>query len=357
MKKRCFLFLMMLMVLQSPIWGQLSKGAITLQGELGAGHQWAGPEGPEGIYLNWSPGFGIMLTDHFMTGVAIGGGAIPSDNLDTEALLQPFVRYYFNSNSSKKQFFAGTYVGIPIGDVFPFTATALGGVDYFITPNFALEGTLGFTYLEDQENLISLGLGIRSFFSRADRTNMGQAEGAMSSGSWLVGVSQAALGYQNSIFQFNLSPNVGYFLTSQLVLGGRLGSSIATGNNGNNRTYNAYSFRLQPFARYYAFQTGRWHWFGEVGGGIDLAGTNQEDLWEFRSRNFFAQATLGSNLFLAPSVALELSLNLSREFDANIRSEWNQDVTPIPDIDGSIESRTLLVAFQVGFQFFLDNQE
>lgn len=352
MKKEYIFLLLLFVTLQYSVFGQLSKGAITLQGELGIGYQWAAEQGRQGLSLPFSPGFGIMVNNNIMIGGVVGGMVSSSDNINTEAWIQPFIRYYFNPASTKNLFFAGINAGIPTGDEPPFNASILGGINRFISPNLAIEGTLGYTYLEDQASLIAAGVGLRVFLSSEDQSAIKTAVGNLSSGSWMLGANRFSLSYFDNVFQINLSPNAGYFINDHLVVGGVLGSSLITGRNGN-RTLSGISLQLQPFARYYLLQTGRWHWFGEVGGGINYSRTKQEELWESQSRNFFTHVRAGANLFLTSSVALEFALNATREFDANLQSEWNQDVIQIPQIDGRIDSRNIQLSLQVGLQFFL----
>lgn len=354
--QRLLSFLLLTFLFYAPTFGQISKGTITIQGQAGFGYQWAGSESPEGLYLNWSPGFGLMLTDGLMIGGVIGGSTSSADDIGTDAIIQPFIRYYFNPASSQNLYFAGGSIGIPVGSDFPLAGSVLAGVNRFITPNLALEGTIGYTLFELDDNQISAGLGLRVFLNREGIDDGENSAITPATGSLLVGSNNFRLGFTNNTFQFNLAPNLGYFLTKKIVLGGNLDFAFLNGGT-STRNFNSFSFQLQPFGRYYFLQSNRCHWFGELGGGIRYAKTTQEDLWDYRSNNFNVYGKAGVNLFVAPSVAFEFSVGLTHNFDANVNAQWNQDVIPLEDVIGRTDSQTTLLAFNVGLQFFIFKPE
>ncbi|MEL7221454.1 MAG: hypothetical protein AAGJ93_09060 [Bacteroidota bacterium] len=78
-----------------PLYGQLQKGDISLQGNLGLGYQWSASTA-EGISLPINPSVAFMVSDNWLLGAALGTGVMPGDDLGDNGLLQPFVRYYFN---------------------------------------------------------------------------------------------------------------------------------------------------------------------------------------------------------------------------------------------------------------------
>ena len=63
-----------------------------------------------------------------------------------------------------------------------------------------------------------------------------------------------------------------------------------------------------------------------------------------------------ANLFLAPNVSFEFSLDLRRSFDSNV--DYIYDPTGYPngapeDISGTIEDRQMELGLNLGLQFFL----
>ena len=64
----------------------------------------------------------------------------------------------------------------------------------------------------------------------------------------------------NGITNFNLSPNVGYFIIDDLAIGGQL---ILEAQNGEGDFNDATSFGFTPFVRYYFAGAGAARFFGQ----------------------------------------------------------------------------------------------
>lgn len=144
-------------------------------------------------------------------------------------------------------------------------------------------------------------------------------------GNWMVGGSGSFTNYK-STFQsgnseitqtgsaLNISPNLGYFILDNVVLGSIVSFNFSNPSGDNN---NSQGYGLSPFIRYYFrksdkminpfLQTG----YGFSKGKSDSGGSNKSSGYSIKG---------GSAIFLNSSVALELSLN----YDS---SKFNSDVT------------------------------
>lgn len=94
-------------------------------------------------------------------------------------------------------------------------------------------------------------------------------------GDWMVGANIAnGAAHLNSTvphqFNFNITPNGGYFLSNRLIVGAGIGMGVAIFTSKNY----AFSYGLSPFARYYfVSQSGLEHnklyLFGELSTGVN----------------------------------------------------------------------------------------
>lgn len=336
---------------------QLQKGDISLEGNLGIGYQWSAGTG-DGISIPVRPSAAWMVSDHWLLGAAFGANVYPGDDIDSDGFLGPFARYYFNPSSTTNNYFVGTSVNVLFLNNTELDATLSAGFNRFIGENLALETIMGYSLAQGRPNALSFGVGFRSFLSGDDWRTRKQAVNNLAQGGWLVGFSNASLFLTSDFINLGLSPNGGYFVTDRLVLGldGGIGIGNSIGNDVRNITTTVVS--LQPFVRYYFPNTGqRLIPFGQVGVGGTLSNIDQEDFFQQKSRQLSTHARLGANLFLAPNVAFEFSLDLRRAFNSDAEITYNRDAFPneeiFPNIDGTIENRELELSLNMGVQIFL----
>lgn len=133
-------------------------------------------------------------------------------------------------------------------------------------------------------------------------------------GNWMVGGSANFTNYK-STYQYGdtestqtgsglqISPNLGYFIKDNIVLGTALGFNYSNPSGDNN---NSFSYGIGPFARYYFrksdkminpfFQAS----YGFSQGKSDSGGDNKSNGYGLKG---------GTAIFFNSSVALELALN------------------------------------------------
>ncbi len=354
MKKNHLLCILLLFAIPFSLSAQLPKGSFSLEGNFGLGYRWATETNP-GLHLPWSPGYARMWTNHIFAGAAIGGSINSSDVVDTESFLQPFIRYYFNPGHDGLLYFAGANFGIPVGSDIPPASTLSLSANRMIAPNLALEAGLGYTIIEEAANIASLGVGLRTFFTGDAWQERKEVRPRVGRNHWLIGLSQMGFALQEDALQASFSPNLALFFAPQWATGMRTSVFLSGANNAGAPIRSAV-VQVAPFVRYYWDQSGRWHWFGELGGGWNASRSRREGFFDLRSQNGFLAASAGTNLFLAPSVALEMALIMDRQFDSRIRYDWDEQIFPpdlVSDSSGRLESRSTLLTFQLGLQFFL----
>ena len=130
-------------------------------------------------------------------------------------------------------------------------------------------------------------------------------------GNVIIGAQLANIGADlksgGSMFNFNLSPKVGWFVKDDLALGAKVDFGV-TATKGNKPIFD---IGLVPFARLYfggydvenKVKTTRL--FAEAGAGFGLKSSNGHSTQGFRGN-----AGLGVAYFVSPTVALETSANL-----------------------------------------------
>ena len=118
----------------------------------------------------------------------------------------------------------------------------------------------------------------------------------------------------NSVFSFNLNPDVGVFITDQAAVGGVLRFNISTSDGAT-----ATSFGIGPFVRYYldkAENTSR-PVFLTADFGFETAGISS-DFFDSSESGIFGGGGVGLSFFVTESVAIDgiLGLNYSGLADA-----------------------------------------
>ncbi|MEL7221453.1 MAG: hypothetical protein AAGJ93_09055 [Bacteroidota bacterium] len=232
------------------------------------------------------------------------------------------------------------------------------GFNRFIAPNLSLEASLGYAFGDaNLNNTVSAGLGLRSFLSKDNWQNRKSATSNLTQGSWLLGASNVGLTINGDFINVGISPNFGYFLTDRFVLGLNSSFSYASTINNDFNEFNTHGWSAQPFVRYYFpnQQGQRLVPFGQLGVGYAASNSFSENLYEISFNRWSTHASLGANLFLAPNVAFEFSLDLRRSFDSNAVYDYNEEnlSDDFLDFDGMLNDRELELGLNMGIQFFL----
>ena len=302
--------------------------------------------------------FAAMVSDHFMIGGSLAAvGELYQGNVVGGIALGPAIRYYINPASQRNNYFVGAdaiFGGSSfdeiiisqdgIADAFNFNV----GLNRFLNPNVSLEARANYSLRTDAfaPDVFSIDLGLRLFMDQEAREGHRTAVGTFEEGTVLLGVSNAQISFTSEVYDMSLAPNAAYFLNDRLAVGVGLNARIAAVRGNDNNT----SFlSIAPFTRYYFTSAGHVRWFGQVGAGIGLSTTNIVSLSEelkIKSTTYQMNARFGSNIFLTPHLALELSIGPSYFYG---ESTTNNDQFP-KSIDRSIR-----LVGEIGFQFFLDN--
>lgn len=151
---------------------------------------------------------------------------------------------------------------------------------------FTAVAVFGFISLQAQENQLNEG------FSKGD---------VFTTGSF--GFSSSKQGNVKST-NINFSPSVGYFLTENVALGGRLNFS----NNKVEATlgeFNSSGFGAEVFGRYYFTPASKFSVFGELAAGI--GNSKNEDAFgnENKTKSYGINAGLGLHYFLNSNFAIQ----------------------------------------------------
>ncbi|WP_333694399.1 outer membrane beta-barrel protein [Flavobacterium sp.] len=102
---------------------------------------------------------------------------------------------------------------------------------------------------------------------------------------------------------FEFSPAVGFFLTENIALGGRLGIMSEKNENGSAET-KMNGFGVEAFGRYYMTPASKFSVFGELAVGIGSFKTEVGPA-ETKSKTFGVNAGIGVNYFLSSNWAIE----------------------------------------------------
>jgi hypothetical protein len=147
----------------------LGKGTLLLGGSAGISNQerdfWR---------LEAAPNAGIFLTDRWVVGGAINLSysflTSGSESRGSLVGIIPFVRYYLNPNGGRSRWFLAADTGVVLGKITReggivpnlnytgFLTSGKVGINHFLTPSLALEGTFGVHYA-DYESKDNLNLG------------------------------------------------------------------------------------------------------------------------------------------------------------------------------------------------------
>jgi opacity protein-like surface antigen len=208
------------------------------------------------------------------------------------------------------------------------------GLNYFLSRNVALEGTINYLKTIDSyyDGSFGIDLGLQFFLSRKKSTYTTEEINYFSKGQWLIGgTGNASLSTANDINhnQFSIIPMAGYLIGNKFAVGLSTGFNYQKGYN-----YDAQSFYAQPFVRYYLNQK-RLAPFGEIAYGAAL---NKKQFYLDNSEVDVNKDT---------STGVRISAGLNYFITRNIALEGKLGYSNIPDFDSGTTS------FQAGFQFFL----
>ena len=123
---------------------------------------------------------------------------------------------------------------------------------------------------------------------------------------------------------FDISPSVGFFVTDNIAIGGRLGFTSTKEDDGFGDDVTSDTFRIGAFGRYYATPASQFSMFVELGANYmsttENDGTGAED---FKTTGFGIALAPGVSYWIADNWALEASI---------AALSYN---TSKPDVDGA----------------------
>jgi outer membrane protein len=146
-----------------------------------------------------------------------------------------------------------------------------------------------------------LGLG---FANAQDTPEGGFANGdAFISGGFGFGSSKTGDAKENS---FTITPSVGFFVTPNIALGGKLGYVSRTKDNGTIENKDN-TFSVGVFGRYYTTPASKFSIFGELGVEYQTRtiGDDVKDSKDLKVNGFGIELAPGVSYFLSKSFALE----------------------------------------------------
>ena len=348
--KRFFSLFTFLLFLIFSVSAQVNKGDWSINGFFSVTQQWSEQEFLDGRQYNEGLSLGYLVSDHWMAGLQV------LDRVDFDGL-SPQIRYFFNPESEKNIYFADVMAMYDLGEDEPRATFSLG-FNRFIGENLSLEAAASYSAIAESNNVVRLGLGIRSFISGADWRDRSAATSQFGKGSYMLGFSDLELGVQDDYFRGGLQFSGGYFVTDQFVLGLRDALSFSRWTGDEVFDFRGLSHELAAFGRYYLNTSGRRIVpFTELGVGFQNSRVRSEENYRVDSFRWMAEARLGFNVFVTPEMAFEFALVGRQEARANEnRTYINRDQFPeefFTNFDGTVANRNTQLGLHVGVQFFL----
>lgn len=293
-----------------------------------------------------TPSYSVFLTSKLMVGAGITVGGFHNQNKVSDFLhndfksvsgaIAPRVRYYFLDKSKLRPFaaFQFEYSGSKTTSVFTnvssvieskSTASAWNyvpaiGVNYFFSDDVALELSLQhsqtflkFTNGKNDFNQSSLNLGFQNFLTlkpnpktkKKGKEAPPQYSQYLHANKWLVGGNATLWRFSQGThlsknFTLTLNPEIGYFLTKNIVLG--------TGSYLNKAKNNPANWAAVPFLRFYQPIFPCFSVFAEGKASFYNVTTNDLRGNEVKYIQDQYNLGLGFNYFLSQRVAVEGSL-------------------------------------------------
>lgn len=350
------------MTLQMTGFGQITKGNFIIDGGLASqlrsyNHPFLYSHQPIKEHtLNFSPRLSYFVSDRLVIG---GGITINSNSSNLEEGgygLTTHIRYYV-SKKNNSAWFVENHLGYSEISTINFFTSDIGlGLDYFLSPSVALEGTVAFNYSQrlasnsspygtvetGRRTAAGIGMGLKFFLNRALSTgNTNQIAKAQKGTLW-IGATSDGLSFSSQngfkVISLNLNPNIGVFINENWLIGSGMNIDYDKEAYPGNSFYTRSIFQVgvAPFIRFYhSTKKGRIVPFYEVGGAINRSiftsststspfpgaeeGTINDQIKNTDTAYF---GGLGLNLFVSPSVALEFKgtykhTKLSPDFKTN----------------------------------------
>lgn len=329
---------LLVLILICPLWAQaqLSKGTWYVSGYTGSPLPVAQNLGDLSYFnklgternlvsLHISPEIGYFFSDRFLAGARLGGGLLSKNDFvnGNSFIASPFVRYYINPKAEKTHFYANAQLNMLVTkDDNVFSGNAGVGLTHFIAPGIGLDAYLAIVepHFEIGNNTqLGLFTSLNVYLNPDLKANRKIAVPELQAGSILIGGTsvngqvgiKSPRGVAFNTNQMNISPNVLYFITNRLALGG----AFNFGLSGNSR-FSATNFGLSPRARYYLNSAQHRMLFLGAAYHYDTqkAKFREQTIKTNLSRASFA---VGLNSFLTSNLALELAPNLIYNFTSD----------------------------------------
>ncbi len=276
--------------------------------------------------LSLSPRVGYFVSDRLALGMGLGLAVLNTEFANYDGgNVSPFARYYFPLKKSKLSFLletGGSFSTITIGGETTNTwrVQAGGGINYFLTPEFALEGMLGagrvFPTAGDHFTETDFRLGFQVYLHRKSSDDDAPiGSGALRKRSLLLGVARTlTLNSDNQRFE----PAFSYMLSDRLAVGAAITLPIN---------------EFRPHLRYFTGSENASRLRPFLGAGSSF-------IWEYGESDQFnitPFADAGVLYFISPNIALEGALQYQADFRA---------FRPASDLTSNLMAR-------VGFQYVL----
>jgi len=204
--------------------GQPAKGTWMLGGDA---HFQSNIGGSEFEALGLSPRAGYFVTDRLALGMGAGIYAGRTEFLKYSGVnVSPFARYYFPIKKTNLSFLLETGGTFSSGQFDRLTSKtwrvqAGGGINYFLSPEFAIEAMLGaarvFPQVGDNSTETDFRIGFQVFLPRKDRkADAPVSSGTLRKGSLLLGAARSlTLNSDNHRFE----PSFSYMLSDRFAVG------------------------------------------------------------------------------------------------------------------------------------------
>ncbi len=142
---------------------------------------------------------------------------------------------------------------------------------------------------------------------------------------------------------FEIAPQVGYFLTENIAIGGKVGYMSMKAEDAMGDTEDMSGFGVGAFGRYYFTPASQFSLFGQLG--VDYA-TMEDKLADYKVNAFGAGLGFGMNYFVSSNFSIEAGVGVLNFSSAK------------PDVDGAEATNTFTfggdwraVTFGVNYKF------
>jgi len=149
-----------LLLFSSIIYAQsyIPKGTYTINGEISYSNQTYDNNNVSNELFTFNPQFGYFFFNNFYTALSLSYIHSKSDNTKSDIYgIGPAIRYYFNSKKLKPFMGIGYIFNEQTQNPYNLKTTSnewklIGGVDYFVTNNFALEASINISFINYNYN-------------------------------------------------------------------------------------------------------------------------------------------------------------------------------------------------------------